>query len=346
VKDSPFLLFGPAAAVWFGPYGIETALFPFQMLLGFTSTGTAQINEWQSPHWEWTTIPFLTAVLLLFLAYAFKALRERKVPMELFWTGGQCLLLILWVRYVSFAFIALAPPAVTLLDELLAKAPRLRPVLRVAVLTLMILLTWSGLLYTRTEVDQPVNYPVKEVNFLLARSIGGNTLHTFVAGGYLEFLYYPLGRTFFDGRSPSFTNQLADYSLACTNLETYHAFIQKYPFEIAILPYPEVLISASERNPPRGVMALMLPEKDWAPVYYGPYGAVFLKRIPKYSAAISEYAYKCLYPDDFKYLKWAVGQGQIKEKEALKELDRAFKEGAPVAKWTGRVAAAAMGAQR
>jgi hypothetical protein len=333
VKDSPFLLFGPAAVVWLSPYGIETALFPIQSLIGFSDTGMVKIEEWSSPRWDLHDAPYWASMLVVFLAYAFKSWRKRKVSMLLFWTGGQCLLQVMWVRYVSFAFIALAPPAVTLLDELLAKVPRLRPALRVAAVMLMIVPIWSGAVHVRTEVDQSINYPVRETDFLLAQSIGGNVLHTFVAGGYLDFRYFPLGRTFFDGRYYPFAQQFEEYETSRQEFGAFESFIEKYPFEVAIMPYPTGLVPISKQGPPRGAMGLILPEKDWAPVYYGPYGAVFLKRLPKYEAAIKEHAYLYLYPDDLLYLKWSIAQGRIKEKDALAEMDRALREGAPVNKW-------------
>lgn len=337
IKDSPFLLLGPAAAVWLSPYGIETALFPFQALIGFANKGMAQIDEWNPPRWELTEVPFLVSVLAILLVYGVKSMRTRRLSLELFWTGGQCLLLVMWVRYVSFAFIALAPPAVALLEGLLAKAPRLRPVLRLAVLMLMIVPIWSGALYVHTEVDQPINYPVNETDFLLAKGIGGNTMHTFVAGGYLDFRYYPLGRTFFDGRYYPFVEQLEEYAKSRGGIKSFSEFMRRYPFEVAILPYPTGLLSSTSREPSRSVMTMMFPEKDWAPVHYGPYGAVFLKRLPKYEEAIKEHAYLYLYPDDLLYLKWAVAQGLIKEKDVLGEMERAFQEGAPVNKWAARV---------
>ncbi|NMC00364.1 MAG: hypothetical protein GYA35_08815, partial [Thermoanaerobaculaceae bacterium] len=170
-------------------------------------------------------------------------------------------------------------------------------------------------------------FPAKECLFIKDNRIEGNLLHKYEDGGFLENSLYPSCKVYFDGRYFDFLPFYKEYVDAIRGgVKSFLAFSEKYPFEIAVLPYSFI---PNYKDPENGLkrsgFIFIFPKKKWAPVFYGPYGAVFLKRTPKNEKVIEKYEYKILFPYDKDFISLSIRKGEIKEEVLKEEIERAFK---------------------
>jgi len=198
----------------------------------------------------------------------------------------------------------------------------------IAVLALLTTHVFSHLWPPWTEETLSLNYPVEEVAFLKASGVGGATFHTFVSGGYLDLEYYPLGRILFDGRYFPFKDILTEYVRSKQTADDLQAFLEKYPFQIALHPYTNATIASDEPGaPPRGACTVLFPPDRWTLTYMGAYGAVYVRNGQVPEVWREQHGYSYLVPGDEAYLAWAVQRGLVPKDGTLSEIGRALREG-------------------
>ncbi len=327
-KDWFFLFLAPIFSLFFNPYFYKPVIFPFNSFLVMRGDSSFRIAEWGASPFNLSTIPFLliSVITLLFTLYQFFKKKETILPLLI--SGIQTIFLFLWVRYSSFAFIALAPYATKLFEEIISKIPKFQKAITVITLLLFILPFISIFQYRPTERILKVNYPEEEVKFLLKNKISGNIHHTFVAGGFIEFATYPYSKSFIDGRYFDFEKTIKEYESANKDITKYKNILKKYPFEIAIVPYSEAKVLDPKSAIKRNAEALIFEKEEWAPIFYGPYGTVFVKREEKYYDKIEKFEFKILFPYDEENIKRETFLNAFLKEELKKEIERARKTGA------------------
>ncbi len=322
-KDCFMLLFLPFVILFVNPYGYKLVLFPFSSFLTMKSDASFSIAEWQKSPWTLSTAPFISFVFLVVLFTLILFLKKKETFLPFAISLVQFIFLLSWVRYSSFAFIALTPFACFLFEWLLKKLNKFNKIFAAIAVLLSTVPLLSIATYQPTESLLEINYPEKEANFLLTNGISGNILHTFVAGGFIEFKTYPYCKSFMDGRYFDFENRIKEYEEARKDIAKFNLFSEKYPFEIVVMPYTKAKVR-EDSGLWRNAQAYLFPDERWSPVFYGPYGVVFLKRLPKYEKIIEKYEYKILFPDDNEYIKILIA-GDLNKKEVLeKEIKRAL----------------------
>lgn len=328
LTDFCFLILLPVIALFINPYGYKPVFFPFISFITMKSDSSFSIVEWQKSPFTFSTAPFIlfAGVLTIFAFVGFLRKKETFLPFAI--ASLQLFFLISWGRYSSFAFIALSPLSFVFFEWLAQKLYKFKTALYLVSPILLLVPSFSIITYQPTKSLLEINYPEAETNFLSSNGISGNVLHTFVAGGFIELRTYPHCKSFMDGRYFDFLTYINEYENARKNIDLFKAFIEKYPFDIAIMPFTKARITDKDSNSKRNAQALFLPNHTWAPVFYGPYGAVFLKRLPKHQKVIDEYEYKILFPYDKEYIKKTTANDKSKADLLEKELKRAWETGA------------------
>ena len=318
---------GALAGLFLNPYTWRVPWFPVKSLLGFADPTLVQIVEWNRTAFEGYFALYLVASFAvgLLLLGGWRALPWRlALPAWL-----QVFLGWYWVRYTAFAAVALAPAAALEIRRFLAGRPRVRRIAWGLAFFSACLLCVLNLARHPRAYDLSRKYPVQEVEFLNRHGLGGNLFHEYTLGGYLDWTAHPQSRIFMDGRYYPFIKSLHEYFEAHRTIGDYQRFLRDYPFEAALYPHPDFYIRQPGAHPSvalRGPTVTMFPQDHWALVYFGNYGMLFLKRLPKYEPAIREYEYKVLRPDDLTYLVRAVERGQVDRDALAGEIRRKLRE--------------------
>jgi hypothetical protein len=322
-------LAGASAALFVTPYGWRIPWFPVKSLAALHDASQVQIMEWgRTPLLSYQGLYLVFSVAMLL----FSILGKERLPFA--WTlpmAAQVAFSFLWVRFVAHSALVVVPLVVLRLGMPgTRKWLRYSIVLGCLVLGSFVVLDQSRIRWQSgfpTRFDLSNEYPVLETQFLTRFNIGGNILHPYRAGGYLDFFYFPLGRTFMDGRYFPFKQLLREYDDSYATLNGFHNFLDRYPTEIVLQPYIKHGQISPERigEPARGFFRYLYPEATWAPVYFGNYGGIFLRRLPKWKTIIKAHEYLVFKPDGALYLLWAREHGQVDgfllAKEARRCLD-------------------------
>lgn len=311
------------AVLFLNPYGWRLPLFPLRAFASFRDPAFLRIAEW-------SRTPFMgmygafSAALIVTLAGVF-LMRRRFTWSEALPAAAQVVLGLYWVRYAAYAVVALAGPAASRLG-IAGRSVRLRrwaPAVGG--------LCAAGLLAAQVPPalrggDLSERYPVRETAILRSALSGGNLLHEYRLGGYLEWVLPREFKVFMDGRFPLFRAAEVDYYEAHRTPEAFAAFLARYPFDAALYAYPGFSLAPAGGGPPRGPSAVLFPRSDWDLVGFGPYGMVLVRRGPGHSPALSARPYAVLRPDDLPYLVWAAGRGEVSAEALRAEIARALVE--------------------
>lgn len=314
--------FASFAALFLSPDTWRVPWFPFKSVAGFLDPQLAQIAEWSRTPWKpvfWPFFGLAALVLVLLLGRG-----RRMAWKELFWAASQIALGWMWNRYAAVAVVALLPLAAFRLPEV-----RLPPAVlrfgRGGVLAAAVLAAAWGYHTRIPGWDLSQKYPVQEVAFLKERGLGGNLFNLYAAGGYLAWETWPASRIFMDGRYYPFLKPIGDYWKGMKDVPSFHRLLESYPFEIALYPLSDYRLRDREGvpgSPERGLEVLLFPRSEWAPVFYGNYGAVLLKRIPRFQKVIEAEEYRRVSPDDLAYAVWACRRGLWPASEVRAEIRR------------------------
>ncbi|MGA9751207.1 MAG: hypothetical protein WBS54_05435 [Acidobacteriota bacterium] len=316
--------------VLINPYGWRTLAFPFENLLALFDRQLPVLFEWQHTPLTLSTLPSLAIFSLVFLS---TLLPFKKVCWtEVLFSGSQLFLGFWWERYLSFAALTLAPLACLKLEPLLRRGTATRKPILAGALLLLLVRGVSIASMPTSSWSLAENYPLQEVQFLKRHNTPANLFHTFVAGGFLEWEYWPLGRVYMDGRL-IFLPELSAYLQAKQSLRTFKAFLLSHPFTVAIVPYASAPLGGQGLDgPARSLNDDIFSNREWALVFFGEYGCVYLRRIPAYEPMIQRYEFHLLKPCDNAYLVWCCRTGKINPAELHSEIERVTKREPKVAR--------------
>ena len=234
----------PLAAAFGGvllnPYGWRILAFPFENFVSLFDRSLPVIFEWQHTPLTLAAAPSLAVFVLVLLSTVFPTKKIRWA--DVLFAASQVFLAFWWERYWSFAALALAPIACRKLVPLL-KAGLTRKVILASASILLAVRVISIVMQPPLQWSMAANYPVAEIGFLKDHGVPGNVFHTFVAGGFVEWEYAPLGRAYMDGRL-IFLPELRTYLNAKRDTGSLKAFVLSRPFTVAIVPH-----AAAPRRP-------------------------------------------------------------------------------------------------
>ena len=316
------------SVLFLNPLGWRLPVFPVRHALSIFGC-----HEDYVPIAEWGRTPFagdyaLFTVLAVLLLVALLVMRGRFRWPEFTLVASQAALGLYWVRYAAYALLALAPSAASRLAGLAKPAWAKRTLLACAFAASVTAIAWPF-------VSPPVypsmaeRYPEREAAFLREKGLCGNLFNEFRVGGYLEWTLAGSCKVFLDGRYGPFNAVGMEYYRAHRTVETFRALLDKYPAEIAIYGYPGFQMTPDPKEPPRGPSALLFPKEEWALVYMGDYGMVFLRRIPRLMKPISDMEYRMLRPDDMAYLLVRARTDPTTRDALVAELTRALSQKPP-----------------
>jgi hypothetical protein len=313
-------LISALAGVLINPYGWKTLAFPFENLLTLFNRHLPVLFEWEHTPLTLGTLPSLATFSLVFFSTLLPFKKARWT--EVLFTGSQLFLAFWWERYWSFAALTLAPLACLKLMPLLRRGAAARNPILAGALLLLFVRGISIASKPSSSWSLAENYPLQEVQFLKRHDVPANVFHTFVAGGFLEWEYWPLGRVYMDGRL-IFLPELSAYLRAKHSFRTFKAFLLSQPFTLAIVPYAQPPSGGQGLDgPPRSLNDYVFSDKEWALVFFGEYGCVYLRRIPAYAPMIQRYEFRLLRPYDNDFLLWSCRHGNINPAELRSEIER------------------------
>jgi hypothetical protein len=324
-------LIPPAATfgvLFLNPLGWRLPLFPVRHALSLFGQHEAYV-----PIAEWARTPFtgvyaLFSVLVLLLLGTLLLQRGRFRWPEFALVASQAALGLYWVRYAAYTVIALAPSAASRLAAPFRADLARRVLLACAFAGAGAAVLWP-ILHPVAYPTLAQRYPEREAAFLRENGLGGNLFNEFRVGGYLEWVLPAPSKIFLDGRYGPFNKVGMEYYEAHRTVGAFRALLDRYPTEIAVYGYPGGQIRPDPKGPPRGPSALLFPREQWALVYMGDYGMVFLRRIPRFQGTIGAMEYGLLRPDDLPDLLWRAERGIVPRGALANDLRRALKGDAP-----------------
>ncbi len=295
LKDAAFMLGLPVIALFFNPYFHAPVIFPF------TSFITMKLHPMEIAEWKNLTLGSLTGPFAVFLVAVaahsvFLAARKRESVFMTAFIVMQLFFLFSWTRYLTFAMVAMLPFALRLFDAVIKPFPRYRTLFAVIALAVLLMPFLSLMTYVPTERSLSASFPEEESAFLLSNDVRGNILNVYETGGFLEFRTYPKCRIFIDGRFFDFLPYYRDMLSSVRQAYSFERFTESYPFEIAVVPYYKTVVLDPATKKERNFLSMYFPTEKWARVFYGPYGIVLLKRLPRFSGLIEKYEYRALFP--------------------------------------------------
>ena len=133
--------------------------------------------------------------------------------------------------------------------------------------------------------------PVHSVEFLKTISVKPNLLNSHPFGGYLieELPSLPVS---IDGRETPYLKLHDEEVTARMNTDTFGAFLRKWNVNVILETIPGTTF-----HPQAGFLdtsRLLLPQAEWALVYFDNCSVLYLRRIPEQEAAIKEHEYHYL----------------------------------------------------
>jgi hypothetical protein len=327
-KDVVYLILFPVLALFVNPYFYKPVIFPFSYYLTLKGNSDFKIDEWKAMELSPIVIPFYAFILCLAIFYFWRFIKKKESFFPICVIFLESIFIFKWARYNSFGFIALSYFSVSMISKGIKVIPqRLSKLIWLLGVFLLVIPAFWMVSYEPYKKWLPREFPQREANFILQSNLAGNLLHTYTEGGFLEFTTYPKCKTFFDGRHPDFLPYYEDYMRSMKGIDPFPEFVERYPFEIAVLPYYFVN-KKSVNGTMRSGFLVILPKEKWAPVFYGPYGIVFVKRLPKYETQIKKWEYKVLFPYDMEFINSQIVGGKFEKEELKEEMERAYSDGA------------------
>jgi hypothetical protein len=215
-----------AAALSLNPYGPRMLLYPF-MTVGIESLRD-YIQEWQSPNFHDAQVyPFAVSILLLWLAFAIS--KRRIVAHEYLTSATFFVLALTAARNIALYALVVAPVLSRhlssglepILGRLKSKREFRPSLARKLNLTLFVLCVIAAGVKISVPLDNAVNtqalrdlFPYDAVQFLRSREPEGPIFNSYNWGAYILWELYPDYRTFVDGRTDLFDDEILKSYLA------------------------------------------------------------------------------------------------------------------------------------
>lgn len=120
------------------------------------------------------------------------------------------------------------------------------------------------------------NFPEHAVNFLVDNHVRGNMFNEFNSGAYVVGRCFPDIKVYIDGRTEVYGPEFFKHYLKIVQKEDAEVLQEDLDrYDISI-----VLINTVREEGPEKILKYLYDQKDWALVYLGHDGLIFLKRIP------------------------------------------------------------------
>jgi hypothetical protein len=134
----------------------------------------------------------------------------------------------------------------------------------------------QGLTRLRTgDWVDPVKFPVKAADFILARNLRGNMYNYYSWGGYLIWRLAPERRVFLDGRNINpdvfWEGTMIDYGLKKAGLEQWMPLFEKYDISYAVIPL-------QIQDKPTPLVNSLFPNPEWSAVFIGDNSVIFARK--------------------------------------------------------------------
>lgn len=124
-------------------------------------------------------------------------------------------------------------------------------------------------------------FPIGATNFIKQHDLRGNMFNDFSIGAYLNWRFYPLRKTFIDGKT--FTPQsLGYYNSIMLNKVPYTSLVKKYGINYFILNH----ISGDTSS----LIDALYSDKKWVLVYFDERSVIFVANTPENKVIIDTYA--------------------------------------------------------
>lgn len=215
-----------AAALSLNPHGPRMLLYPF-MTVGIESL-REHIQEWQSPNFHDAQVyPFAVSILLLWLAFG---ISKRRIVAHEYITSATFLVLALTAaRNIALYALVVAPVLSrhlssglgSILDRVKSKREFRPSLARKLNLTLFVLCVIAAGVKISVPLDKAVNtqalrnlFPYDAVQFIRSREPEGPIFNSYNWGAYILWELYPDYRTFVDGRTDLFNDEILKSYLA------------------------------------------------------------------------------------------------------------------------------------
>ena len=211
-------------------------------------------------HWKKQQRPDW-ALLLLNLALAI--LFARYMRANYYWGPFWCMSLMLWMskEKQGFSFLGLPGRWGALLE---------RAGISLVFMALSLLAIYKSIFtpYLNSWLGFGLNNwaPVDESRFLKEQSSGNRLFNSYKSGAYLIYDLFPDYKVFIDARRFPYDQVFSDYHAFQNGKIRLDAFLDKYPFDVALIDYDQ-----------RKVFLEFFNSKEWIPVFYGATGVIYQK---------------------------------------------------------------------
>jgi hypothetical protein len=291
-----------ALALLVNPYGYR---LPLEWLRLSGSEVNKLIVEWLPPtHEMFTNRPFVHAyrVWTGILLVSLPLLWARRRLGGILAAAALLPLAMRHVRIIAVYGIATAPAMAaalhgwfTLAAGRRAATLRLPAALATASLLLLgALLVVEGSFY-RWEGEQrrfgfgvsERDYPVRALAFLRANDIRGTVFNEYRWGGWLGWVEGM--KVFQDGRTID-ESLFREASAVLTTAPGFEAILDRYRIDLMILRYPK------EATRSKAIFRWLDAQPDWALVFWDDDALVYVRRNPRFQAAVDRFAYRHVFP--------------------------------------------------
>jgi hypothetical protein len=248
VRPTLIALGGSLLAACLNPFGPEMLLYPFRTV----SIGVLQdyIQEWQSPNFHQNMVwPFLLMILLLLAAFA---VGPRRPTLGEVLSSAAFLFLGLWAgRNIALFALAVSPGLAAQLNSWVSArgfstgaGRQLRPrVAQVFNIVLVALVVAAAGIKARLPLDAQFNeqsvarvLPVEAAQYLRRERLPGPLFNSYNWGGYVLWELYPQYRSFVDGRTDLFDDDiLTSYLEAWRGKPEWRDVFREWDIRIAFL---------------------------------------------------------------------------------------------------------------
>ncbi|MFP3852849.1 MAG: hypothetical protein ACLFWD_01000 [Anaerolineales bacterium] len=254
------LLFLCTLALVVNPFGPRMLLYPFQTISLETLSG--YIQEWQSPDFHQpASWPFLLMFLLVPVSWAYSGKKPQPYSIFLFLGFGG--LALHAARNIALFALVAAPTLSFHLDRAVRPiaeaigpgrqvptrlAERLNLV--AALLLTLVLVLWGGPRMGEQATQQAIDerFPVEAVDTLLALEKSGPLFHTYRWGGYILWQGYPQLKSFVDGRTDLFGDEiLMEYLDVYRANSGFQEVLERYAVRWVLIEPDAPLAAAASR---------------------------------------------------------------------------------------------------
>ena len=237
-----------AAALSLNPHGPQMLLYPF-MTVRIESLRN-YIQEWQSPNFHQTQVyPFLLSILLLMLAFATS---KKRIFAHQFVLISIFLVLALTAARNIALFALVSAPILTehlssglgpTLDRLRSKEEFRNEIVRALNLSLLALCVIAVGIKIRVPLRSDKNaellhemYPYEAAEYLRSIAPQGSMFNSYNWGSFILWELYPQYRSFVDGRTDLFNDEiLGDYLTAWKGDPGWEKIFERWDIQVAMI---------------------------------------------------------------------------------------------------------------